>query len=131
MTPAGRAPGRHHSHAVPQAPAAPAKSSARPSTAHGRHAERHAERAALRTKARKLYADSVRAGRPMTGTQLGTACGMGARWGRQRIAEAKQALPDTAGTVTGPVPRPGGTPVAAAAGTASGPPTPHQSVPVH
>jgi hypothetical protein len=49
-----------------------------------------ADLARLRDHARKLYIESVAGGVPLTGAQLGAACGMGARWGRQRIAEARR-----------------------------------------
>jgi len=50
-----------------------------------------ADLARLRDHARRLYVESVAGGAPLTGAQLGAACGMGARWGRQRIAEARHA----------------------------------------
>lgn len=49
------------------------------------------ELASLRERARQLYTESLAGGAPLTGDELGRVCGMGARWGRQRIAEAKRS----------------------------------------
>jgi hypothetical protein len=40
-----------------------------------------------REKARRLYSESLQRGTPLTGAEVGAACGMGERWGRQRIGD--------------------------------------------
>lgn len=45
----------------------------------------------LYERAYRLFLDSVAARRALTGGELGTACGRGERWGRNRIADVKAA----------------------------------------
>lgn len=48
--------------------------------------------AELRERGRRLYAQSLSRGTPMTGDEIGAACGLGARWGRQRIKEVRGGM---------------------------------------
>lgn len=58
----------------------------------------------LRQRARALYLESVAAEMPLTGKALGVKFGRSERWGRDRIAEARQAIPPTTDPVSNSTP---------------------------
>ncbi|GAA1702477.1 DUF2637 domain-containing protein [Fodinicola feengrottensis] len=52
-------------------------------------------------RARRVYRESVTAGRPLTGEELGKMCGRSGRWGRAQIKAAKADLTTAPTDVTG------------------------------